>query len=100
LASQDYQGKWNLDQNSQPLVSVFSQSSANKTAEILQNNNLPIWETTAFALTETGATITWYIGGSLPEENMKYTVVVTLEREDVDLAKIIGQRLLTAVKTP
>ncbi|MEJ2486216.1 MAG: FtsW/RodA/SpoVE family cell cycle protein, partial [Anaerolineales bacterium] len=100
LASQDYQGKWNLDQNSQPLVSVFSQSSANKTAEILQNNNLPIWETTAFALTETGAIITWYIGGSLPEENMKYTVVVTLEREDVDLAKIIGQRLLTAVKTP
>ena len=100
LASQDYRGKWNLDQNSQRLVYVFSQSSANKTAEILQNNNLPIWETTAFALTETGATITWYIGGSLPEENMKYTVVVTLEREDVDLAKIIGQRLLTAVKTP
>ena len=99
LASED-QGIWVTNQVEYQPVSVFSQSTANKTAEILKENSLPIWETTAFALTETGTPITWYIGGSLPEGDLKYTIVVTLEREDVNLARIIGQRLLTEVQTP
>ena len=77
---------------------VFPSSSAVQTAQNLSNNTLPIWESIAYARTESGQKLTWYTGGTLSASSDKnFTVVVLLEDPNPTLAEEIGQGLLTSV---
>ncbi len=97
LATKDSQGIWVHNQTFAEDTTVFSPETATSTANTLKNPSLPIWETTAFAITEMGAPLTWYIGGTSPEQEQSYSIVVVLEKENTELATLIGQRLLSEV---
>ena len=99
-AIKDFEGQWIQNLTQLEASRVFPSMVADRTAVMLQNQSLPIWETTAFALTENGTPLTWYLAGSLPDLDPSYTVVVVLERKDAKLATLIGQRLLNEILNP
>lgn len=95
MAIKDSQGNWVQYPSSTDSVRVFTPRTANQTAQLLKNETLPIWESNAFAQTENGTTLTWYIGGTLPGQEPAYAVAVLLEKQSAELAVQIGQILLT-----
>jgi peptidoglycan glycosyltransferase len=73
---------------------VFNSTIANKTANALADDQLPIWQTTALAFNGPELPLSWYIGGTLPGAEKPMVVVVLLETNAPGLAQIIGQKLL------
>ncbi len=90
-------GGWISSLPEQEPVRVFPQSAAEITTEALAHQSLPLWETTAHAITNTGAVLTWYLAGSLPSDttiDQDFIVVVLLEEQNANLAIKIGRQLL------
>ena len=93
-AIEEPQGDWIQYPSSTDSIRVFTPRTANQTALMLQAESLPIWESSAYALTERGTELTWYIGGTLPGPENDYAVAVLLESRNNKLASNIGQMLL------
>ena len=100
LATQDELGSWITDQSFELAVNVFTSPTATSTAMALAHKSLPIWESTAFAQSESGLYLTWYLGGTLPVQESNYAVAIVIERQDPDLVRLIGRRILTEVQKP
>jgi membrane peptidoglycan carboxypeptidase len=98
FAAKDYQGEWINYSDSDPGFQIFSASSARQIAEMLAHPSLPIWETTAVAVTDLDSQLTWYLAGTLPDQEQKLTVVVLLERFEPEFAARIGQSLIMATR--
>ena len=94
LSAENHLGEWINYTGSDSVLQVFSPSSARQTAEMLAHPSIPIWETTAFALTDLDSQLTWYLAGTLPDQDQKLTVVVLLERFEPEFAARIGQSLI------
>lgn len=81
----------------------ISEDSADQTAMALAHRQLPIWEVTAFAVTDQGNYITWYLAGTLPSDNegaAANTIVVLLEEANAQLAQTIGRQLISEAISP
>jgi len=93
-AIKEPQGDWIQYPSTTDSIRVFTPLTANQTALMLQNESLPIWESSAYALTGSGTDLTWYIGGTLPGQEQAYVVAVLVESKNSKLASHIGQMLL------
>ena len=103
LEAEAHDGRWVDYRLTEPSVQVFSPSASAQTARLLRDNRYPLWETTAYAVTETGQRLTWYLAGSLPDADQAdglFTVAVLLEKADPILAEKVGQQLLLEVISP
>ena len=94
-AIRETSGNWALYPSTTDSFRVFTPVTTNQTAQMLKNDSLPIWESSAYALTENATNLTWYIAGTLPDQEKAYTVAVLLESHNSKLAQKIGQSLLT-----
>jgi cell division protein FtsW (lipid II flippase)/cell division protein FtsI/penicillin-binding protein 2 len=99
-AVSESQGNWTQYPSTTDSVRVFTPRTANRTALMLKNETLPFWEASAYAITENGTNLTWYIGGTLPGKDPAYVVAVLLESQNINLAEQIGQMLLTEINRP
>ena len=103
LEAESFNGDWITYRQTESSVRVFSANAAAQTASLLSDDTYPIWETTAYAVTETGQKLTWYLAGSLPDGDQTtglYAVAVLLEKTNPALAEKIGQQLLLFAGTP
>lgn len=103
LEAEAYDGHWVDYRETGSGSQVFSPSASAQTTQLLRDNVYPLWETTAYAVTETGQKLTWYLAGSLPESVQsedQFTVVVLLEKADPILTEKIGQQLLLEAISP
>jgi hypothetical protein len=69
----------------------------------MAHESLPLWETTAYAISGSGAPITWYLAGSLPSSttiDQDFAVVILLEERDATLAAQIGRQILINALVP
>jgi len=97
------EGGWISTLPDQPPTRIFTQSAAEITTQALAHKSLPLWETTAHAITNAGATLTWYLAGSLPSEttiDQVFAVVVLLEVQNAELAINIGRQILINAMVP
>jgi hypothetical protein len=96
-------GGWIDTEPDQQPIRIFSQPDAVKTTSLLAHESLPLWETTAFAITGSSAPITWYLAGSLPSSttvDQNFAVVILLEERDASLAIQIGRQILINALVP
>ncbi|RPI33893.1 MAG: hypothetical protein EHM70_04650 [Chloroflexota bacterium] len=76
-------------------VQVIPAEAANDTALLLAVPGLPIWQIVAVSLNGPGQSLTWYIGGTLPDQSgAPVTLVLVLEENDPAQAVEIGQSIL------
>ncbi len=73
---------------------VFSEEIVDRIIESLKVEDLPLWEVTATATTDDGEQISWFVGGTIPENKGNYIVVVVLEKNDLQMAEKIGETIL------
>ena len=79
---------------------AFSADAAQKTAERLAVNGLPLWQSTANAYLNKDV-VTWYLGGTLPSWNgAPLAVTVLLEENNPAEAQDIGMTLLKSIIQP
>ncbi len=93
LSAEDYQGE-QVDYLNTQEINVFTANRADRTANLLAHKYLPIWESSAFAVTDSGSINTWYTAGTLPNADHPYVITVLVEEENIVLAEKIGQLLL------
>lgn len=74
-------------------------SAAALTAETFTVPNQPIWEITAQAQSTEDEQVTWYVGGTLGN-NQRVSLALVLENEPPDTAHRIGRLILDAVLAP
>ncbi|MEX1071919.1 MAG: FtsW/RodA/SpoVE family cell cycle protein [Anaerolineales bacterium] len=80
-------------------VQALHNTFALSTAQNLANPTMQIWEVTGQAMGDEGQIYTWYLAGTLPNENEgspERCVVILLESDDPALARSVGQTLLMA----
>lgn len=94
LSAENYLGDWISYPEDDPGLKIFSSLQANRTAEVLAHPTLPIWEATAYAFTDSGEPLTWYLAGTLPGAEQNMVTVVLIERFEPKFAARIGQTLL------
>lgn len=74
---------------------VFSQPNTNGIAELLADDDLPIWQTVATVPNKTDQVITWYLAGTLPSwKGSPLSQIILLEEEDPRKALEIGQAMM------
>ncbi|MBN2044043.1 MAG: FtsW/RodA/SpoVE family cell cycle protein [Anaerolineales bacterium] len=94
---------WIENPADQEEIRVFLPTLAERTITQLAHQSLPFWEAAAYAITGTGADLTWYLAGSIPTRTVideDYSVVVLLETKNAELAEKIGRQLLIRVLYP
>jgi cell division protein FtsW (lipid II flippase) len=74
--------------------SVFNGIIAQQIIDSITDDNLPYWHLTSITSND-GTQITWFVGGTTPEAENNYVVVVVLEEKNEMLANMIGKSLLT-----
>lgn len=95
LEIENPEGGWDSTSPRGDPAQIFTPQMASRITAGLQHPSLPLWETTALAITASGGTLTWYLGGSLPEQaEGSYVVVVLLEIGEPILARSIGHQIL------
>ncbi len=81
-------------------VTAIPASAADQAAEAFLVQGHAFWEFVGQARQE-DVTITWYLGGTLPNwQGTPLTVVVALEEDDPALARLVGRGLLNEAMTP
>jgi cell division protein FtsI/penicillin-binding protein 2 len=81
-------------------VQAISPEAADQAADDWLVEGQAFWEFTAQARQD-DTVITWYIGGTLPGwQGTPLTAVVTLEEDNIPLARQVGRQLLNAAMTP
>jgi hypothetical protein len=72
-------------------VELLSPEDTNIQTSSLQPVDMPIWE---IATVPEEEALTWYLAGTLNEENPALTLVLVLEEEDLPLAEEIGRAMM------
>jgi cell division protein FtsW (lipid II flippase) len=81
-------------------VTAIPVSAADQAAEAFLVQGSAFWEFVGQARQE-DVTITWYLGGTLPNwQGTPLAVVIALEEDDPALARLVGRQLLNAAMTP
>lgn len=81
-------------------VTAIPASAADQAAEAFLVQGNAFWEFVGQARQE-DVTITWYLGGTLPNwQGTPLAVVIALEEDDPALARLVGRQLLNAAMTP
>jgi hypothetical protein len=74
---------------------VFSESSANNAAELLADDELPIWQSAARIGSSTEPEVSWYLAGTLPSwAGTPFVLVVVLESDMPQEAVEIGRAMM------
>jgi len=73
---------------------LLSPSDADSLTSNLQSPHLPIWQVSS---TPSDEDLTWYLAGTLTDENPAVTLVLVLEEENLLLAEEMGRTLLMDV---
>ncbi len=94
------EGGWNLYPPLGEPITIFEGSVANKIANTLAHDSLPIWQLVAAATSQTGQPLTWYLGGTLPGAETPYVVVILLEIEDNEKVEEISKVVFEALFFP
>jgi len=74
---------------------VVSQPAADQTALMLAHQELPFWQVLSYAPNGLDATVSWYLGGTLPGwQGEPLVIAVVLEEYAPSLVEEIGQTML------
>ncbi len=89
------EGGWTAFPPAAEVKRVFSQPNANSIAELLADDDLPIWQTVAIVPNMADQMITWYLAGTLPSwKGSPLSLVILLEEDDPWKALEIGQAVM------
>ncbi len=76
---------------------VFSKIDANRIANTLADDSLPIWQTVATTTNEPDQVITWYLAGTLPTwTGSPFSLVILMEDNLPEAVQDIGQAMMEA----
>jgi cell division protein FtsW (lipid II flippase) len=88
---------WSVFPPSDETNQVFSQLNADRMAETLADDSLPIWQIVATTTNEPDQVITWYLAGTLPTwTGAPFSLVILLEDSNPESAQSIGQAMMEA----
>jgi cell division protein FtsW (lipid II flippase) len=94
-------GGWVVLQNESTIGQPLRADQATQATSALAVTDLPGWQAVATALAGQNETVTWYIGGTLPNwQGAPIGLAVLLEEDNPALAQSIGQELLRAAQQP
>ncbi len=80
-------------------VETVSAAMADRIAQSLAAEGKPYWEYAAQA-GQDQSIVTWYLGGTLPNwQGTPLAIVVTIEEDNLPLAKLIGRKLLETAQS-
>jgi hypothetical protein len=80
---------------------AIPEAAAVATAEALEVEQSSRWESLAKASNGPGETVSWYLGGTLPDwTGTPLTVAVLLEEDNASLAQSIGLQMLQTGMLP
>lgn len=80
---------------------IMEPRTANERAEELSIAEKNIWQHLSMTQSERAQSITWYVGGSLPNwKGTPFVIALVLEEENLEAAENIGQSVLKQAMTP
>jgi cell division protein FtsI/penicillin-binding protein 2 len=95
IETKNPEGEWEGYISVRESKSIFNGIIAHTVVESMIDENLPVWHLTSIATTDDGSQVTWFVGGTTPEVENNYVVVVVIEEQNKQLAGTIGKSLLT-----
>ncbi len=102
-AFHDAQGDWQIMAPGGEASQALAAEQADRVAQSLAVSGEDIWQSLAVTPNGPEQTISWYLGGSLPDDdpaNLSVAIAVVLEEHNPDLVQQIGQAVLQKALLP